>query len=411
MKVLLCTPVPPDREAPGAIPALLFALLVGLSQRNEVIVATPAGPDPAEMRAVERLRTHGWTVHAVPRHAGPRWSRRVRMAGAWLRGRPWRAVWFHEPAMQSVLHRLIATMPFDLVAVEDDAMATYTLEPGTPAVLTEHEVLRPRSTESADGAPERPPAHFLRERDRRLAHRYQPRAWRRFNLIHVFTDEDAQAARAVAPDIADRFVVAPFGVHIPPAAAATGGDEHSIGFAGNYTHPPNVDAALWLARDILPLVRRHLPAARLVLAGAHAPARLRSLVGPHTGIRLAGVVEDAAAFARSVAVVAAPVRAGGGMRMKVLHAMASGSPVVTTRRGIEGLTVGGAPPVVVADDAGAIADGITRLLRNRDMRIQLGDRARVYAAAHYGPSAYAGRMEAIYAAAIDKHHRGARSRA
>ena len=70
MRILLLTPMPPDPEAPGAIPPLLYAALTGLRARHEVTVVCVAGPDPREIAAVERLRAEGVDVHAAVREPG-----------------------------------------------------------------------------------------------------------------------------------------------------------------------------------------------------------------------------------------------------------------------------------------------------------------------------------------------------
>jgi glycosyltransferase involved in cell wall biosynthesis len=175
-------------------------------------------------------------------------------------------------------------------------------------------------------------------------------------------------------------------------------------FLGNYTHPPNVDAALWLGREIMPRLRRLRPGVRLALAGAYAPAEVRALAGPD--IRVLGYVSDAEALMRGSAVVLAPVRTGGGMRMKVLHAMALGKPVVTTTRGTAGLATGErVAPFAVADDEESMARLTAQLLAAPDAREQLGAAARRYVEEHHSPRAYASRLEAIYASAIDERRR------
>ena len=103
---------------------------------------------------------------------------------------------------------------------------------------------------------------------------------------------------------------------------------------------------------------------------------------------------------QSAAVVLAPVRIGGGMRMKVLEALALGRAVVTTPRGAEGLDAPGETAFLVADSAHGIADAISLLLADPSARTSLGQRARAYAARQHGPQAYAGRLERIYEEAI-----------
>ena len=99
------------------------------------------------------------------------------------------------------------------------------------------------------------------------------------------------------------------------------------------------------------------------------------------------------------AVVVAPIRIGGGMRMKVLHAMSLGKAVVTTSCGIEGLQVAGETcPVLVVDSAREISDAIVALLRAPERRASLGAAARELVERRFGPEAYARRLEQTYEA-------------
>ncbi len=110
------------------------------------------------------------------------------------------------------------------------------------------------------------------------------------------------------------------------------------------------------------------------------------------------------------AVVLAPVRSGGGMRMKVLHALAAGKAVVTTPLGARGLDGSSTAPLAVADDAQGIAAAAARLLADPAERRALGLSARAYAQERYGPDAYAARLEAVYAEAIALHATGGGAR-
>ena len=149
------------------------------------------------------------------------------------------------------------------------------------------------------------------------------------------------------------------------------------------------------------------PQARLRIAGIHAPAEVRALAGP--GLEMLGAVPDLDAELRRSAVMLAPVRSGGGMRMKVLHALASGAAVVTTPLGAQGLAEYGAPPLLVAGDADGLARATADLLVDEEARKDLGRQARVFVARHYGPEAYAERLEAFYAEGIALARSGGRN--
>ncbi|HET9727765.1 MAG TPA: glycosyltransferase family 4 protein [Acidimicrobiia bacterium] len=402
MKILLIVPVPPAADGPGALATVMHAALTGLAERNDVTVAVAAGPELWEVEAVEQLVRDGYDVHSVDRHlAGgrARWLRRARLASTWARGRlPWRTVWFHEPRLQRVIDELFTTRTFDVVAVQDNATALYNTPPGVPRVLTEQEVRRARPVQwhAADGESWR--AHMFAEADWRRWPRYQRRVWERCDLLHVYSARDAAAISRLAPRCDDRVRVAPFGIVVPKPPEVTAIDAATMLFAGNFTHPPNVDAAHWLAREIFPAVRARRPDARLLLAGAHAPESVRRSHGE--GVEFLGYVDDLDSLLTRSTVFAAPVRTGGGMRMKVVHAMAMARPVVTTSRGIDGLDIDGVgPPVSVADDAPAFSRAVVDLFDDPDKAATLGRAARAFVEKHLSASAFGARLTGILAEA------------
>lgn len=402
MRILLLTPVPPERDGPGAIPALLYAQLVGLSVRNEVTLVCVAGPDTAEIEAAERLRTAGFDVHAVVRSAGggrSAWERRLRLAHGWLvLRRPWRTVWFADAGVQPLIDRLLAEREFDVAAAEDDAMGMYSFGERVPAVLTVHEL--GRTSPLAASGRLRGPRDLLAQIDWRRWPHYQRAVCRRFALVAVFTEADRARVATLDPSLAERVRVTPFGVELPALSDVGVEEPDSLVFAGNYSHPPNIDAAVWLAEDILPRVQERRPQARLKLVGVHMPPRMRALAAL-PGVEVVGEVPTLDPVLARAALIMAPIRTGGGMRMKVLHAMAAGRAVVTTPLGAAGLEGGAIPPVAVASDAAGLAAVAADLLADDAARRALGMRARAFVEQRHGSDAVARRLEAVYAEAID----------
>jgi glycosyltransferase involved in cell wall biosynthesis len=225
-------------------------------------------------------------------------------------------------------------------------------------------------------------------------------AWRRFDRLQVFTERDARAIGDLAPEIKPRVRVNPFGI-VPPAAVDSALEESgTVLFVGNFTHPPNRDAAAWLTREVMPAVRAQHPDARLRIVGTGARA-VTALADPNVDVF--ADAPDVQPHLEAACVVLAPVRTGGGMRMKVLHAIASGKAVVTTTRGTEGYAAPGRKlPFVVVDDTQGIADATAQLLADEHRRRELGARARAFALEHYSPSAWASRLEAVYGEARDE---------
>ena len=404
----MVAPMPPARSAPGAIPRVLDAQIEGLLERHDLTLAFIAGPEPWELDAAHDLVKRGLDVRAVRRSepAGrDRWRRRWHLSSTWLRsGWPWRTVWFWEAEMQRLLSELLAEDQFDVVAVEDNAMAVYELAGSAPAVLTEHEVRRPRGLAAPPWRPDEWASWAVSETDWRRWHRYLARVWEPFDALQVFGERDAGLMGQMAPAVAERVRVNPFGVALPelPSLEAVAVERsNTIVFAGNYTHEPNVDAASWLVGEIMPLLRRAHPGTHLQLIGNHAPSSVRALAA--SDVELLGYVPEVDETLRRASVVVAPIRIGGGMRMKVLHSMALGQAVVTTCRGVDGLQIAGeTTPVIVADTAEAFAAETARLLKEPAEREQLGAAARAFVERHHSPRAYAERLERTYASIANR---------
>ncbi len=132
-------------------------------------------------------------------------------------------------------------------------------------------------------------------------------------------------------------------------------------FGGNLGYFPNVDAAVWLANDILPRVRAAVPDAALRLVGAR-PARAVRALGAAPGVSVAASVPAMAPELAAATVALVPLRAGSGLQNKVLEAMAVGTPVVATPRALAGLEVRAGEHALVADDAAGLAAATVALL-------------------------------------------------
>lgn len=131
-------------------------------------------------------------------------------------------------------------------------------------------------------------------------------------------------------------------------------------FVGSYRHPPNVDAALWLAQEILPRIRARLPDVVLDLVGGDAPESVVAL-GGLPGIRYHGYLPDLQPLLEGARIGLAPLRYGAGVKGKVNQSLAHGLPVVATLCAVEGMHLVDGRDVLVADDPADFADAVVRL--------------------------------------------------
>jgi glycosyltransferase involved in cell wall biosynthesis len=235
----------------------------------------------------------------------------------------------------------------------------------------------------------------------RLLPRLEMTAWRRYerallnsaHVVVVFTNRDRQALSRLARKA--RFVTIPLGTDCPEHALDPIGTEPpQLLFIGNYNHPPNLDAARWLAECLFPAVQARVAGVRLTLVGDAPPPELRRLAGP--SIRVTGRVPELSPYMAEAAVVVAPLRLGGGMRVKVLEALAAGKAVVASPLGAAGLDLTDGRELVLAHDGTQFVQRVVELLEQPERRREIGHNARSWALEHIGWDRPVALYEAVY---------------
>src|SRR5205085_6968937 len=170
---------------------------------------------------------------------------------------------------------------------------------------------------------------------RRVALRAIARSLRRYEIAQLnacdaivpITEADAADFRKLG--CTRPIFVLPGGVELDDAPIDRG-IANTAGFLASLDYRPNQEAALWIADEL------RVPSTQLHIAGSRAPEWLRARL---RGVNFHGEVDDANAFIRGMRVMLAPIFSGGGMRIKILAAMAAGKPVVATTIGAEGIDV------------------------------------------------------------------------
>lgn len=188
----------------------------------------------------------------------------------------------------------------------------------------------------------------------------------RADVVAVTSTVDAAALARVARH--ERVVVVPNAwdepAPLPPAP------DPVVSYVALMSWTPNVEAALWFARRVWPLVLEQVPQARLQLVGRNPTPAVTALAGP--SVVVTGTVDDLEPWYASTRVAVAPLLAGGGSRLKILEALAAARPLVATTVGAEGLEDLVGRGVVVADEPAAFAAEVVALLRDADRAAELG---------------------------------------
>jgi glycosyltransferase involved in cell wall biosynthesis len=163
------------------------------------------------------------------------------------------------------------------------------------------------------------------------------------------------------------------------------------------SYPPNVTAATFLARDVLPLVRVRRPQARLAIVGRAPVAAVRAL-GAQEGVQITGEVADVRPWLFRARAYVCPMRSGTGIKNKLLEAMATEAPCVATPLALQGLRVTPGVEVLVGSDARELAERVVDLLADPPLGRRLARAARQYVLQHHDWSAVARAYERVYLA-------------
>ena len=159
------------------------------------------------------------------------------------------------------------------------------------------------------------------------------------------------------------------------------GQRAGLLFVGGFRHPPNTDAVLWYASEILPRIRRRLPGVKSYIVGADPPATIRALASDD--LVIAGFVPDLSPYLEGCRVSISPLRYGAGVKGKVNQAMSFGLPVVATTPSIEGMHLNPGSDVLIGDDAQAFADAVVRVYQDQALWEQLAAGGRDNVSRHF----------------------------
>jgi glycosyltransferase involved in cell wall biosynthesis len=204
--------------------------------------------------------------------------------------------------------------------------------------------------------------------------------WREVDVAVYLSEEEAAQVRALDPSVRALSIVPYCFDDFQPLRPPP--NSRSIVFVAGFSHPPNVDGAMWLVDDIMPLVRRAIPDARLRIVGSNPTVAVRSLATPSVEVMGYVAADELARLYSEARLAVVPLRFGAGVKLKVVEALHEGVPLVTTAVGAQGLPgLGGA--AVVSDSAEAIAAAIIALMRDDAKWLEQSQRQLRYAETHF----------------------------
>jgi len=395
VNVLLLTqvlPYPPD----SGPKIKTYNVIKYLAQKHRVTLVSFVRGDQAEH--VRHLERYCQAVYTVPMERSQ--LRDAQYVGlSFLTGQPFMMLRDARRAMHNLIGRLSAERPFDVVHADQLNMGQYAERvPGAFKILDAHNalwLLYKRLWQTMSPGPRR----WLLGRDWRLLKSYEGRLVREFDAVLAVSRED-EAALQEAAGQPKNIVVIPIAIDTDEVAVVEREAEPThILHIGTMYWPPNIEAVKWFVHEVYPLIRRERPEVQFDVVGARPPAELLALNDAGLGINVTGYVEDPTPYQRRAAVVVIPLLAGGGMRVKILTALAEGIPIVSTALGCEGIGVTDGENILIADAPGDLAAVVLRVLNDREFARRLSRNGRLLAETRYDYRRACAPLDEVYARA------------
>lgn len=360
--------------------------LAGQGHEICLLVLSDEAVGVAALAAVRPLCRGGLYIHRLGRAARGRGLLRA-LATA---GRPLQVGYFYDPAAQRLVDKLLADFRPDHVYCQLIRMAEY-LRPHAgrvPATLDYMDVFSAGMARRAATAPAWQRPVLALEASRLAAYEAAAYGWFRHHTI--ISDQDRQL---IAHAEKERITIVPNGIALDyfqpqPLAPKT----HDLLFCGNMGYHPNVDAACFLAEEILPLVQQRHPGATLLIAGTTPAPRVQALAR-RPGVAVSGWLPDIRTAYAGARVFVAPMRVGTGLQNKLLEAMAMQLPCLTTPLANNALRGASGRHLLVAEGAPALAAAVLDLLGDEALAARLAAAGRTFVTETYDWAAATARLE------------------
>jgi glycosyltransferase involved in cell wall biosynthesis len=344
----------------------IYNLLRGLAEHHEVTLLSfvdQLGADPCapEVRSLcQHVRLVPWKSFEPDGH----------MARFRLLGRTPRSIAAtFSPEMAKYIQEILSSRNYDLVIASQLGTACYSQYfRGIPALFDEVEVAVPYEKYARATSFRRKVRDGLTWAKHR---RYLAGLLGDFQACTVASVQEEQLLSRAVPGYQSIEVIPNFIDLADYSGVRETPQENALIFSGSFRYSANYHAMTWFLQKVFPLIQAQVSDVHLIITGDHANLPIPAM----KNVTFTGFVEEVRPLIASSWVSLAPIWIGGGTRLKILEAMALGTPVVTTSKGAEGLNVRHGEHLLVADTSQEFAESVIRLLRMPELRRRITARA------------------------------------
>lgn len=315
-----------------------------------------------------------------------------------VEGSPFHVNRFFQTHIAAALQELLQNEKFDLIQLEAPFVGMYLplirRFSSAPVVLRAHNVEYLIWQRLAEGSRNLVKAWYLRLQANRLR-AFETKLWQEVDGIAAISEVDAQFIRR---HTTKPLINLPTGLELSsyPSLKRAALQSNKLGFLGSMDWQPNKEAVRWFVQSLWPSLSIEFPNTSVTFAGKNFPASLRNLA--KNRLIMQGEVEDAVVFMLEHPIFIIPMRSGGGIRIKLLEAMALGLPIISTTLGAEGLPVVDGEHLLFADDAFSFAKALHRLQKDEDFAFNLGQQGRKLVESQFNRSVLSQQLTTFYTA-------------
>jgi len=321
---------------------------------------------------------------------------------------PFTVIRYYSPKMFRRSKELIESGGFDVVHAAFYYMGQYVIDkkitvPGTTAAILDTHNIEYLVYSRCARLARNPFIKLFMKLEAMRIRGYESRIYKRFDKCIAFSELDRKNITALSG--ASNIAVNPACIELPAASQTDDRqreEKDTVLFFGFLNTFANDDAVRFFYNDILPLIREKMPGIKFIIAGK-CPTRHVVNLKKDPGVRFLGAVPDIREVLKKAALVAVPLRLGGGTRIKILESWAASKAVVSTSIGAEGVDVADGRDIVLADTARAFADAVVSLLKNDARRKEIGQAAFNKVREYYNPAKVIGNLEKIYKETLEEN--------